>query len=81
MCVFLKYSGLSHAFTSGGGGGNFGTCVRASFFKLTHIVYLVFEKMTYSYTWIERHIHILFFDFFLYSLFAVCNQSLQILQF
>ena len=40
---------FNHYFQLGGGGagqldGNFGTSVRASFFKPTPIIYLVFEK-------------------------------------
>ena len=40
----------------GGGGGNFGTGVRASFFKPTPIIYLVFEKNDLFLNLIEQNV-------------------------
>ena len=58
MLTYILIFTDSHTRGGGGGGGegggviagNFGTGVRVSFFKPTPIIYLVFEKMTYSYT-------------------------------
>ena len=53
-----------------------GTEVRASFFKPTPIIYLVFEKNDLFIYLIEQNIY--FFMCYSYTLFAVCKQRLQI---
>ena len=57
--------------------GNFGTGVQESFLKPTPIIYLVFEKMLIIHL-IEQKAYIFkYCSLTLYTLFAVCKQSLQ----
>ena len=44
------------------------------------VIYLVFEKMTYSFAWLNKmlHMHTLFFDFYIPSLLSVINIAILV---
>ena len=82
-----KWNSKSCPFHAASGWGitwdNFGTSVRASFLKHTPIIYLVFEKKTYSYTWLNKMLtySYIVLRFFIPSLLSVNKDHKWILQF